>query len=161
MGKGQNIWVERRLIESEAFLSLSATAIKVLMIFFTKRQFEQIGRKGKEQWLIINNGQIVFTYQEAKTKYGISYSAFRNAIDDLREKGFMDIAESGAGLYKSANLYSISDRWKLYRTPEYEPPKARPKKPINKGFTKGNRYGRNCRKKKSTVVHNNGSTVKS
>ncbi len=107
------------------------------------------GRSGKERWDIINNGEIEFTYIEAKEKYGISYGAFRNAIDELREKGFIDIAATGMGVHKVKTLYSISDRWKLYGTPEYEPPKPRPKKPINRGFQKGNKLGRNCRKRKS------------
>ncbi len=117
------------------------------------------GRSGKERWDITNNGEIEFTYIEAKEKYGISYGAFRNAIDELREKGFVDIAESGAGLYKSANKYSISDRWKWYGTPQYEKPKPRPKGPMNKGFKKGNKYGRNSKKKKSTVTGQHSSTV--
>ncbi len=49
MGKGQNIWVERCLILSKAFQSLTATAIKVLMIFYIKRQMESVGRRGKKQ----------------------------------------------------------------------------------------------------------------
>ncbi|MHC4098789.1 MAG: hypothetical protein ACYSU3_22360, partial [Planctomycetota bacterium] len=134
------------------FQTLTATAIKVLMIFLTKRQCERLGRRGKEQWTIKNNGEITFTYKEAKRKYGISDGAFRNAIDDLRNKGFLDIAESGAGLYKSANKYELCDRWKLYGTQEYQPPKPRLQKPINKGFQKGNQYGRNCTKKFSTVT---------
>jgi hypothetical protein len=158
MGKGHNIWIERRLIESKAFLSLSATALKVLMIFFTKRQFESIGRRGKEQWSIKNNGQIVFTYKKAKSKYGISESAFRRVVDELISKGFIDIAATGMGVHKVTTLYSISNRWRLYGTPDYEEPKARPKKPINRGFQKGNQYGRNC-KKKSTVRKQHRSTV--
>ncbi len=160
MGKGQNIWTERRLIESKAFLSLTATAIKVLMIFFTKRQYEQIGRKGKEQWNIRNNGEITFTYKEARSKYEISASAFRCTIDELIEKGFIDIAASGQGTYRAANLYAISDRWREYGTPEYKKPLPRPKKPINRGFQRGNQYGRNCQqKKKSTVIEQHSSTV--
>ena len=158
MGKGQNIWVERRLIQSKAFQSLTATAIKVLMIFLTKRQCEQIGRRGKEQWTIKNNGEITFTYKEAKSKYGISESAFRCAIDELISKGFIDIARTGMGVHKVTTLYSISDRWKLYGTPGYEPAKPRPRKPINRGFQKGNKLGRNC-KKKSTVAEQHSSTV--
>jgi hypothetical protein len=158
MGRNQNIWVERRLIQSKAFQSLTATAMKVLMIFFTKRQCEQVGRKGKEQWTIKNNGEIIFTYKEAKNKYGISESAFRCAIDELISKGFIDIAASGMGVHKVTTLYSISDRWRLYGTPEYEQPKPRHKKPINRGFQKGNTLGRNC-KKKSTVAGQHSSTV--
>lgn len=140
MGKGENIWVERCLIESKAFLSLTATGIKVLLIFFTKRQYEQLGRKGKEQWNIRNNGEITFTYKEAKQKYGISASAHRRSIDELLNRGFIDIVASGQGTYRVANLYAISDRWRLYDKPEYEKPKPRPKKPINRGFQEGNQY---------------------
>ena len=159
--KGQNIWFSRELIESKAYAALkTATTHRVLALFFTKRQFESVGRKGREQWSIKNNGEIIFTYQEAKNKYGISYSAFRNAIDELIGKGFIDIADSGQGTYKLPNLYAISDRWKLYGTPEYKPPKPRPKKPINRGFQKGNRLGCNCGiKKKSTVAEQHSSTV--
>jgi hypothetical protein len=160
MGKSQNIWIERRMIESKAFLSLSVTAVKVLMIFLTKRQCERVGRSGKKCWTIINNGEIVFTYKEAKSKYGISFSAFRNAIDELREKGFIDITASGQGTYKAANQYAISDRWRLYGMADYELPKPRPKRPINRGFKMGNQYGRNCpQKKKSTVEEQHSSTV--
>lgn len=125
-----------------------ATAHKVLAIFWTKRQMAKVGRRGKEQWDIANNGEIIFKYKkEAKEKYCMSSGAFRNAIDELREKGFIDIAATGMGVHKVTTLYRISDRWKLYGTPEYEPPKPRPKGPINRGFQKGNQYGRNCKKK--------------
>lgn len=148
--KGKNIWFPRELIESKAFAAIkTSTAHKVLAIFFTKRQWENRGRQGKKQWVMTNNNEIVFTYEQAKRQYGISYGAFRDAIDELRNKGFIDIAESGAGLYKSANLYRMSDRWKLYGTEDYKKPKPRPQKPINKGFQRGNRYGQNCRKGKN------------
>ncbi len=142
------IWIPKQLLKSSAFLALrTPTAHKVLAIFWTKRQMSQVGRRGKERWEVTNNGEIEFTYREAKTKYGILQGAFRDAIDELRDKGFLDIAESGAGLYKSANRYTMSERWRLYGTPDYEKPKPRPKGPMNKGFRKGNRCGRNCRKK--------------
>jgi hypothetical protein len=158
--KSKNIWFERALIESNAFLSLkTATSHKVLSLFFIRRQCKPIGRKGKDGWIIKNNGQIFFTYEEALKSYGISYGTFRNAIDELIGKGFIDIAASGQGTYKVANLYSISNRWKNYDTPDYETPKPRHKKPINRGFQKGNQCGRNCNKKKSTVTQRHSSTV--
>lgn len=154
-------FIEQRLLKSKAYRGLrTPTAYFVLGIFWTKRQMTRVGRSGKKQWVIANNGEIVFTYEEAKTKYGISYGAFRRAIDELLDKGFIDIAESGAGLHKSANLYSISERWKLYGTEKYKTPKPRPRTPINKGFQKGNRYGRNYRKEtNSTVTGQHSSTV--
>jgi hypothetical protein len=154
MGRGQNIWVERCLIQSKAFQTLT----KVLMIFLTKRQCERLGRRGKEQWTIKNNGEITFTYKEAENKYRIAGTAFRNAIHKLVEKGFIDIAATGMGVHKVTTFYSISDRWRLYGTSDYEEPKPRLKGPVNRGFQKGNTSGRNC-KKKSTVAEQHSSTV--
>jgi len=154
MGSNKNrskvVVLEQRLLKSKAYRSLrTPTAYFVLGIFMTKRQLVKVGRRGKEQWDIANNGEIVFTYKEAKEKYCISSGAFRDAIDELRDKGFIDISATGMGVHKVTTFFSIIDRWKLYGTPEYEPAKPRPKKPINRGFQKGNRYGRNCRKRKS------------
>ena len=154
MGSDQNrskvVVLEQRLLKSKAYRSLrTPTAYFVLGIFMTKRQLVKVGRRGKEQWDIANNGEIVFTYKEAKEKYCISSGAFRDAIDELREKGFIDIAAIGMGVHKVTTFFSVGDRWKLYGTPEYKEPKPRPKKPINRGFQKGNKYGRNCRKRKS------------
>ena len=141
---------EQRLLKSKAYRSLrKPTSFIVFGVFMTKRQLAKVGRSGKERWEITNNGEIEFTFPEAEKEYGISSSAFTKAIDELREKGFIDIAATGMGVHKVKNLYSISDRWKLYGTPEYEPPKPRPKKPINRGFQKGNKLGRNCRKRKN------------
>jgi len=143
------VFFEKKLLTSKAYRSLrKPTSYFVLGIFMTKRRMIEVGRGGKEQWVIENNGEIEFTYEKAQREYGISYSAFGDAIDELREKGFLDIVESGGGVHKAKNLYSLSERWRLYGTPQYEKPKPRPKGPINKGFQKGNQYGRNCKKRK-------------
>lgn len=141
------VYFERRLLDSLAFRSLRRPAsYVVLVVFWLRRRMEKQGPPGRETWCVANNGDIRFSYREAKQRYGLSPCVFRNAVDDLRDKGFLDIAASGAGLYKSANLYAISDRWREYGTPDYEPPAPRPKGPINRGFGRGNRLGRNCRK---------------
>jgi len=157
--ENQNIWFERGLLESKAYLALNAaSSLKLLSLFFIRRQFQSVGRKGKENWIIKNNGLIEFTYKEALHKYGFSESTFRNAIDELMDKGFIDIAEASGGIYKVKNLYSISNRWRKYDTPEYEQPQSRPKS-VNKGFQKGNQFGRNCQKEKITVIKQHSSTV--
>lgn len=149
----KHIWIEKELIKSPAYAAINKpTAFRVLMIFFLKRQMERIKYKNRGEWIILNNGEIEFTYLEAKNKYGISETAFRDAIDELMKLGFIDIVESGAGVYKAKNLYAISNRWRKYDTPEYEPPKARPKGPTNKGFKKGNHLGRNSRKNKNQLL---------
>ena len=151
--KSSVVCIERQLLGAKAYQSLrSPTAFRVLAIFWTKRQIAEVGRSGKRRWEITNNGEITFSYEEARKKYGISNSAFRDAIDELREKGFIDIASSGMGVHKVTNLYALSERWKLFGTDRYEPPKPRKKGPINRGFKPGNRHGRNCRKTESTVT---------
>jgi len=152
--KNVNIWFEKQLIYSKAFAELkTANAHKTLAFFLTKRQCAPKGKGRWKKWEITNNGEISFTYKEAKKKLGIkSDKTFTNIIDELRDKGFVDIASTGMGVHKVTTLYSISDRWRLYGTPEYKKPKPRPKGPINRGFQKGNQYGRNCRKKKKSTV---------
>ena len=131
---------------SKAYKALKKpTAFYVLGIFWTKRQFIKQGRQGKKQWNIANNGEIIFTYDEAEEKYKIPRTTFRNTLDELIEKGFIDIAATGQGQHKVTTLYSISNRWRLYGTEKFEPAE-RPKSPKNMGFRKGNKYGRNSNK---------------
>ena len=148
--KTQNIiWLERRLIVSEAFRALQTTSsYVVLMVFMSKRQMEVLKTAKRKEFVIANNGEIEFTYIEAKQKYGISDSKFTKAIDELIDKGFIDIAATGMGVHKVTTHYSISDRWKDYGTPDFVK-KERPKGTINRGFQKGNQYGRNCHKKET------------
>ncbi|MFC1739443.1 hypothetical protein ACFL1G_10400 [Planctomycetota bacterium] len=139
------IWLKRRLILSEAFRALKTSSSHVvLMIFMSKRDMQEAGLGKRKEWIIQNNGEITFTYKEAEQKYGISNSRFTKALDELIDKGFIDIAAPGVGVYKLSTLYSISERWKDYGTPDFVK-KERKKGTINRGFQIGNRYGRNCR----------------
>ena len=99
---------------------LSKTGQNVFLIFLTKRQVAQVGRKGKEKWVIVNNGEIVFPYCDAKDKYGIPASTFSRAIDQLIEFGLIDINHLGGGMVKDMTTYYISDRWRDYGTPEFK-----------------------------------------
>jgi hypothetical protein len=42
----------------------------------------------------------------------MSNSAFKRAIDSLIDHGFLNIEESGCGVFKYTTRYWISDRWK-------------------------------------------------
>lgn len=106
-------WLEREMIESIAFRQLSGTAVRVLLLFRLKQRKERRRVAGRKSiWVTTNNGELVFTYKEAKSRFGIKQGAFRDALDSLISRGFLDIAETGAGLFKSATLYSISERWR-------------------------------------------------
>ena len=85
---------------------------------------EQVKRsKRSEDWIIRNNGEIVYPYSEAVRKE-IGRREFRNAIDELIEKGFLDITHQGSGGHSSdMTKYFIDDRWQDYGTPSFRPAK--------------------------------------
>lgn len=136
--KNRVIVLEQEMIKHPAWLSLSGTAIQVFLIFRTKCVFEKMRncKPGKRDTEISNNGEIVFTYQEAKSKYGITSSRFTRAIDDLLNKGFIDISATGMGVHKVTTYYAIGNRWRNYGTPEFKEV-IRPKPTLcNPGFKK-------------------------
>lgn len=151
MAKGLVIVLEQSLVKSDSWLSLGRSAIIVYLIFRTKCRIDKLqGKPGKRRRVIINNGEIVFTYAEALKKYGITTSRFRRAIDELLAKGFIDIAATGMGVYRVATFYAISERWRDYGAPGFKEFK-RPKMNItNPGFKQGNKIWQKARKKKSS-----------
>jgi len=106
---------EKSLLESKAYYKLSGNQIRILNRFMMKRKLKKIKVKGrKAEWIITNNGEIVFTYSEAE-KMGMSRSTFLRAIDRLVEVGLIDITHSGNGNFKGdCSKYFISDRWMEY-----------------------------------------------
>lgn len=116
--------IEKRLVESKAYLSLSGFSAQLYMLFKLRCVVEPVesGKPGKHEpeWVITNNGDIVFTYKTAKARYGVTSSRFVRAIDDLILKGFLDINETGMGVHKQTTKYTISERWRKYGTNEFE-----------------------------------------
>ncbi len=109
------IVLDADLVTSKVFLKLTGIAPHVLLLFLRRRRMVKVGRRqGKEKWVIENNGEIVFPYCEALEKFGITKPRFQRAIDQLVEKGFLDIKHAGGGLMKDTSKYAISDRWQDY-----------------------------------------------
>jgi hypothetical protein len=159
--KSSNVVViQKSLIESKAFCELKTPAsYLVFMVFLKKRVMEKQKLGKREEWVILNNGEIVFTYKEAEQKYGISGGRFKKSIEELINKGFIDITDYGGGVNKAATKYAMSDRWELYGTAEFKEV-HRIKAPSYRGFQKGNQYGKNCREEKiTTVVDQHSPTV--
>lgn len=102
--------------------------------FLRKRKMERVKRaKRVDEWFIRNNGEIVYPYSEAEKK-GINRRAFRNAIDELIEKGFLDITHQGSGgRAGDMTRYYLDDRWKKYGTPSFCPAKNPRRKDNRKG----------------------------
>lgn len=109
------ICFDKNLLRSEAFRSLSKWSLLVYFDFLRKRQMEKVKRKKRSaEWVIKNNGDIVYPYLEAEKK-GIGRREFRNAIDELIEKGLIDITHQGSGGRSSdMTRFLIDERWKDY-----------------------------------------------
>lgn len=120
---GDIIVIDKMLIRSKAFRSLNGNAIVVLLDFLMKRRIKKIkgtnGRRGEA--VILNNGQIEYSYTEALSKApSISRVKFVKALDELIKHGFIDIIKQGnGGVRGDKSLYSISDRWKKFGTTEF------------------------------------------
>lgn len=139
--KWNKMFVSRKVITSKAFLSLkTAAACQVYLIFLTKR----VMKEELTGWVIKNNGEIQFTYNEAQEKWNISNGRFKRAIEMLVEAGFIDIAKTSSGVKKDVTLYAISDRWEKYGSDEFIQT-SRPKRNEQLGFKKGNKHGKNSK----------------
>ena len=139
MSKSRHIYIERQLLNSLAFIKLPGTAAKVLFWFLARRQFYEVRKFRRKEWVIKNNGEIVFSYPEAidKKKFGFTRPRFRRALDNLIKFGFIDINHHGGGMVKDMTTYYISERWRNYGTPEFKEV-TRPKDTRGLGFTSKN-----------------------
>ena len=120
--KSDKFWIKRSLVASKAFMSLTASAMNVFWRFRLKCKEVPPKKKPRpgEDWIISNNGKLVFTYQEAVKKLNISKGTFRNAIDNLVETGFIDITHPGGGTDGNYSKYAMSDRWQKFGTEEFK-----------------------------------------
>jgi len=117
----KGIRIDKKVLNSEVFRSLSKTAMLIYLDFLQKRKMQKIkgSPRRSDGWIIINNGEIEYTYSEAE-KRGISRSRFMRALDGLIGKGFIDVAHSGSGGMKGdKSKYAISERWREWGTDNF------------------------------------------
>ena len=144
------IVLDKALVTSAVWISLSGTAKAVYCLFRCRCRFEkaQGSRHRRQRPEHVNNGELVLTYTEALRNYAISRTRFVKALDELIENGFIDVAGTGMGLYRMATYYSISERWREYGTGKFIVRK-RPKPGIkNPGFKCGNKLWQKAARKK-------------
>lgn len=135
----ERVFFERPLLDSPAFRKLSRGALLIYLDFLGKRQMER--DRITKRWYIKNNGEIIYTYSEAKDK-GISATQFRDWIDQLIKHGFLGIAHQGKGGRKPQNgkgdfsKYFISEHWKNFSDNDFKPKSHRKKdKRQGRGFS--------------------------
>jgi len=132
------IYILNEMLDSDVYRSLGRCSMLIYQDFLRKRIMRRIKRNKKAVWVIENNGKIVYPYLEAEEK-GFSNDQFRNAIDELQGKGFIDIKHLGKGGRKPAegtgdvSKYWIDDRWKKYGNEDFKPPRKPRKKDKRNG----------------------------
>lgn len=136
--KEAKIYITKELLKSSAYRSLGRVAMLVYQDFLAKRILKEIRKRKKKCWECENNGKIIYPYAEAE-KNGFSKDQFRNAIDELQNKGLIDITHHGRGGRKplkgtgDVSKYLIDHRWKNWGTDNYKPPRSPRKKDSKKG----------------------------
>jgi hypothetical protein len=135
--------LEPDLIESDALRDLSGKWAVVVLIRFYQKVYRRNPSKKKQpfhKYIITNNGEITFTYSEAKELGIKSSKTFHKVIRELvEEKGFMDIAEPGHWYEKRPTKFATSNRWKWYGTSRYERVEMPRLLPQGLGFQKKNK----------------------
>jgi len=117
--KSLKTWIWHGIVESRAFVALTGKSPQVLLIFYRKVRVEPAKHpKYRNEMIPSNDGALEFCYSEAKRR-GITTGQFTRAISQLVEFGFIDIVEPGTGLFKVKTIYSLSDRWQKWGTPEF------------------------------------------
>lgn len=132
------IYITKELLESKAYRSLSRCSMLIYQDFLAKREMIPTKRNRKKVWVINNNGEIIYPYSEA-VKNGFTRRQFRNTIDELQQKGFIDITHLGKGGRRPAKgtgdctKYLIDDRWRDYGTDDFRPPRNPREKDLRRG----------------------------
>jgi len=148
--KTKGIYIKRDILESDAYWDLTGAAPQVYLVFLMKRKFSDKTFGKDKTRIVVNNGEITYTYLEAQNNHRIPKSNFLRARDQLIKVGLIEIAEDG-GCHHTTK-YAISNNWRNYPEQTFERSKS------------GNLVGIKTRWTKDTVISdtiNHSSTVKS
>jgi hypothetical protein len=122
----------RELYQSDAFLSLSKNAMKVLIAILDSRRREtknqakdKKGRPRKPKF--INLDRLIVPYGLLEKTYKIPRGRISAAFDELLAKGFIAIVYHGGRFKHDNSIYAWSDNYLLW-TPKAGPFEIRPKR---------------------------------
>lgn len=133
-------FIEKDILLSTAFLSLSKHGKTILLMLLLKRQFNRPSKNNRSRGMLVltNNGTLELSYKELKS-YGLNENQSARGFSDVIEKGFVRMMERGGKGKKSYNKYSLTDDWVFYGTEKFT--KIERVKSIGYGF---------CSKKEKT-----------
>ena len=120
--KTKGIYITRDILESAAYWHLTGAAPQVYMVFLMKRELSDKGFGKDKARIVVNNGEITYTYLEALNNHWIPKSNFLRARDQLIKVGLIEIAEDG-GCHHTTK-YAISNNWRNYPEQTFERSKS-------------------------------------
>ena len=115
--KAGGFYWERELYQSDAFLSLTKNAMKILIAFMDNRKrLKNNSPKGKKkEYVFYNLDNLKLPYALFEKTYKVSRSNIPKALDDLLIKGFLKIVYRGGCCQHDGSRYALSDNYLLWR----------------------------------------------
>ena len=138
-------YIKRDILESDAYWDLTGAAPQVYMVFRMKCVFADRTIGKRKERIIVNNGEITYTFVEACKNHMIPKSNFLRARDQLIKVGLIEIAEDG-GCHHTTK-YAISNNWRNYPEQTFERSKS------------GNLVGVKTRWAKDTVISDTNNLI--
>lgn len=109
-------FIEREMYQSTAWMALRRTfSAKLLILFLDKRRREKQVKGQKQRHRFINLNSIDMPYSELEKKYGVCRQTITRAIDELLEKGFIEIRHHGGTYRHEKTIYALSEKWMLWK----------------------------------------------
>ena len=143
--KSRGTYIERDILESDAYWDLTGAAPQIYMVFRMKCVFADRTIGKRKERIIVNNGEITYTFVEAWKNHKIPQSTFLRARDQLIKVGLIEIAENG-GTHHTTK-YAISNNWRNYPEQTFERSKS------------GNLVGVKTRFKKGTAISDTNNSI--
>jgi hypothetical protein len=107
-------YFEIELYDCHAYRHLRPSAVKVLLGFKMRVQVSNRGSKSNQDWQPQNQRELVYTYDAIGHETGLGTQAISKALDDLVEKGFLDVVRLGGGRYGVHTEWGLSDHYKKW-----------------------------------------------
>jgi len=112
-GYGKYTSIETDMVISDAFQSLNATCVRLLILFLLKRHLRF--KKGKVP-VCINSDEICMTYVElANEPFNFHPEMIRRSLKTLLSRGFIKIVHQGGAFKKDKTVYGICDNWRIWK----------------------------------------------
>ena len=110
---------ERTIYQSDAFLSLSKNAIKMLIALLDDRRKPHDWKKLKKKYPntpdFLNLDRLKAPYVRLKERYGMNDDGIARAKSELLEKGFINITNPGGLGKRDQTLYELVDDFKIWK----------------------------------------------